>query len=36
LLSLQKICKNYLRLPLVPISKPLLEDLKKYISNEVI
>ena len=36
LLYLQKICKNYLRLPLVPISKPLLEDLKKYISNEVI
>jgi 4-hydroxy-tetrahydrodipicolinate synthase len=34
-LSLQGICKNYLRLPLVPISSKLFNDFKMYLSNEV-
>ena len=34
-LSLQGICKNYLRLPLVPISSKLFNDFKTYLSNEV-
>jgi 4-hydroxy-tetrahydrodipicolinate synthase len=34
-LSLQGICKNYLRLPLVPISNNLFNDFKMYLSNEV-
>jgi len=34
-LSLQGICKNYLRLPLVPISNKLFNDFKMYLSNEV-
>jgi len=35
LLSLQGVSKNYLRLPLVPISSELFNDLKIYLSNEV-
>ena len=34
-LSLQGICKNYLRLPLVPISSKLFNDFKIYLANEV-
>ena len=34
-LSLQGVCKNYLRLPLVPISSELFNDFKIYLSNEV-
>lgn len=34
-LSLQGVCKNYLRLPLVPISSKLFNDFKIYLSNEV-
>ena len=34
-LSLQGVCKNYLRLPLVPISSKLFNDFKTYLSNEV-
>ena len=34
-LSLQGVCKNYLRLPLVPMSSELLNDFKIYLSNEV-
>lgn len=35
LLSLQGVCKNYLRLPLVPISSELFNDFKIYLANEV-
>ena len=35
LLSLQGICKNFLRLPLSPISGQLFDDLKEYLKNEV-
>ena len=34
-LSLQGVCKNYLRLPLVPISSELFNDFKIYLANEV-
>ena len=34
-LSLQGVCKNYLRLPLVPMSSELFNDFKIYLSNEV-
>ena len=34
-LSLQGVCKNYLRLPLVPISSKLFNDFKIYLANEV-
>ena len=34
-LSLQGICKNYLRLPLFPISSELFNDFKIYLANEV-
>ena len=34
-LSLQGVCKNYLRLPLVPISNKLFNDFKIYLANEV-
>ena len=34
-LSLQGVCKNYLRLPLVPMSSKLFNDFKIYLSNEV-
>ena len=34
-LSLQGVCKNYLRLPLVPISRELFNDFKIYLANEV-
>jgi len=34
-LSLQNVCKNYLRLPLVPISSKLFNDFKIYLANEV-
>ena len=34
-LSLQGVCKNYLRLPLVPISSELFNDFKNYLANEV-
>ena len=34
-LSLQGICKNYLRLPLAPISSKLFNDFKIYLANEV-
>ena len=34
-LSLQGVCKNYLRLPLVPISNELFNDFKIYLANEV-
>ena len=34
-LSLQGICKNYLRLPLVPISSKLFNDFKIYLANEL-
>ena len=33
-LSLQGVCKNYLRLPLVPISSELFNDFKIYLANE--
>ena len=35
LLSLQGICENNLRLPLVPISNNLFEDLKIFLDNEI-
>ena len=35
LLSLQGICKNFLRLPLSPISDQLFDDLKEHLKNEV-
>ena len=35
LLSLQGICENNLRLPLVPISNNLYEDLKIFLDNEI-
>ncbi|MDC1024410.1 4-hydroxy-tetrahydrodipicolinate synthase [Flavobacteriales bacterium] len=35
LLSLQGVCKNYLRLPLVPMSNKLFNDFKIYLANEV-
>ena len=34
-LSLQGVCKNFLRLPLVPISSELFNDFKIYLANEV-
>lgn len=34
-LSLQGVCKNYLRLPLVPMSSKLFNDFKIYLANEV-
>ena len=34
-LTLQGVCKNYLRLPLVPISSKLFNDFKIYLANEV-
>ena len=34
-LSLQGVCKNYLRLPLVPMSSELFNDFKIYLANEV-
>ena len=34
-LSLQGVCKNYLRLPLVPMSSELFNDFKIYLSNEI-
>ena len=34
-LSLQGVCKNYLRLPLVPISSKLFNDFKIYLTNEI-
>ena len=34
-LSFQGVCKNYLRLPLVPISSKLFNDFKIYLANEV-
>ena len=34
-LSLQGVCKNYLRLPLIPISSELFNDFKIYLANEV-
>ena len=34
-LSLQGVCKNYLRLPLVPISSELFNDFKIYLANEI-
>jgi 4-hydroxy-tetrahydrodipicolinate synthase len=34
-LSLQGVCKNYLRLPLVPISSKLFNDFKIYLANEI-
>ena len=34
-LSLQGVCKNYLRLPLVPISSELFNDFKIYLAHEV-
>mgnify|MGYP003330517734 CR=1 FL=1 len=35
LLSLQGICKYFLRLPLSPISDKLFDDLKEHLKNEV-
>ena len=34
-LSLQGVCKNFLRLPLVPISSELFNDFKIYLATEV-
>ena len=34
-LTLQGVCKNYLRLPLVPMSSELFNDFKIYLANEV-
>ena len=34
-LSLQGVCKNYLRLPLVPMSSELFNDFKIYLANEI-
>ena len=34
-LSLQGVCKNYLSLPLVPISSELFNDFKNYLANEI-
>ena len=34
-ISLQGVCKNYLSLPLVPISSELFNDFKNYLANEI-